>query len=80
MAAVGKLEITNVFADDSTLKIAINNINPAVGVNPNIKTLIKNFNNEQGGTLSEKMKSKNGFNWVGIKRARFIITDKEYIF
>lgn len=80
MAAVGKLSIRAVFADDSKATLAIDNINPQNGVNPNIKTLIQNFNAQSGGTLATKMKSKNGFNWIGIDQAYYTVTDRTYIF
>lgn len=82
MAAVSKLEITNLFADDTTLKVTVNDIRPE-NINSRISAIraqIQNFNRNEGGTLATKMKSKNGFNWVGIKRARIITTDTNYIF
>lgn len=80
MAAVSKLEITNIFEDQTTLKISIDGINPEVGINPNFKSIVQNFNNTQGGTLATKMRSKNGYNWIGIKAARLVTTDRTYIF
>ena len=80
MAAVGKLAIRAVFADDSKSTITIDNINPQTGVNPQIKSLIMNFNAERGGTLASKMKSKNGFNWIGIDKATAVQTRRTYIF
>lgn len=80
MSAVAKLTIRNVFADSTKQTVTIDNINPTVGVNPNIRTLIMNFNKESGGTLSEKMKSKSGANWIGIDKAVLTSTDREYIF
>ena len=82
MPAVSRLEVTNVFADDSTLKVTINDIKPQ-NINSRIeaiRTQVKNFNNASGGTLATKMKSKNGFDWIGIKRVRLITTDTNYIF
>lgn len=82
MAAVAKLEVTNVFADDSTLKVTVNDIKPE-NINSRIAAIrsqVVNFNHNHGGTLTTKMKSKNGFNWVGIKRVRIITTDTNYIF
>lgn len=82
MAIIAKLEITNVFADDTTAKVTVDNIKPE-NINSNIqniKTTIQNFNSNQGGTLSTKMKSKNGFNWTGIKKAQIIYTDKVILF
>lgn len=75
-----KLSIRAVFADDTKETITINNINPQVGVNPNMVTLIMNFNANKGGTLSSKMKSKNGANWIGIDKATTIETRRTYIF
>lgn len=80
MAAVGKLAIRAVFADDSKSTITIDNINPQTGVNPQLKSLIMNFNTERGGTLAGKMKSKNGFNWIGIDSATYTVTNRQYIF
>lgn len=82
MSAVSKLEVTNVFADDSTLKVTIGDIKPQ-NINSRIeqiRTQVKNFNDTAGGTLAGKMKSKNGFDWIGIKRVRLITTDTNYIF
>lgn len=80
MAAVGKLAIRAVFADDSKATITIDNINPQTGVNPQIKNIIINFNTERGGTLADKMKSKNGFSWIGIDSATYTVTNRQYIF
>lgn len=80
MAAVSKLTVRCVFADDSTTTITIDNINPEVGVNPNLRSIISNFNNAGGGTLSTKLKNKNGFNWIGINRAVLTTTDRTYYF
>lgn len=75
-----KLSIRVVYADDTKETLTISNINPTVGVNPNMVTLIKNFNATKGGTLSTKMKSKNGANWIGIDKATTIETRRNYIF
>ena len=80
MAAVGKLTVRCVFADETKQTITIDNINPQKGVNTNIRQIIMDFNNNQGGALATKMKSKNGFNWIGIDRANFTVTDRTYIF
>lgn len=84
MAAISKLTITNVFADETTLKITIDNIKPeniTSGAQIEaIRARCKQFNNEQGGTLSSKLKSKNGFNWIGIKAAQITTTNKVVIF
>lgn len=77
---VTKLEFTNVFADDTNLKVNVTDINPDNLNVTNIQTQVKAFNEASGGTLADKMKSKNGFNWIGIKRVRVITTDTEYIF
>lgn len=82
MATVARLEVTNVFADDSTAKVTIDNIKPLniTGNIDNIKNQVKNFNNSNGGELAPKMKSKNGFNWVGIKKVQIVYTDKTILF
>lgn len=83
MAAVSRLEVTNVFADDSTAKITIDNIKPENMTGTQIEVIrsqVMAFNNNNGGTLSTKMKSKNGFNWVGIKKVQIVTTDKTVIF
>lgn len=83
MAAVSRLEVTNVFADDSTAKITIDNIKPE-NMTPTqievIRSQVMAFNNNNGGTLSTKMKSKNGFNWTGIKKVQIVTTDKTVLF
>lgn len=83
MAAVARIETTALFADDSTAKITIDNVNPANITNTQIE-VIRNkamqFNAQQGGTLATKMKSKNGFNWIGIKKVQVVITDKTVLF
>lgn len=80
MAAVSKLEVTNIFADDSTSTVSIDNIKTSNLNVDNIKQTVKNFNNNSGGDLSTKMRNKRGFNWTGIKRVRIITTDRNYIF
>lgn len=80
MAATARLSIRCKFADDSTTTINVDNINPTVGVNPNLRSLIMQFNNAQGGALATKMKNKNGFNWIGIDRATLTTTDRTYYF
>lgn len=83
MAAVSRIETTNVFADDTTAKITIDNIKPE-NLNQtqieNIRSQVMQFNARQGGELSSKMKSKNGFNWVAIKKVQIVTVDKEVIF
>lgn len=84
MAAVSKLVVTNLFADDSTLKITVDNIKPenikSSAQIENIRSRVKAFNAASGGTLATKMKSKNGFNWIGIKAVQIVTTDKVVIF
>ena len=80
MAAETKIAFQNVFADDSKSTITINNIKKS-NLNLNdIETKVKAFNEAQGGTLATKMKSKNGFNWVGISKVTVTTTDRTYIF
>lgn len=80
MAKTGKLSIRVVFADDTKNTFNIDNINPSVGVNPNLKQIIEEFNANNGGELSSKMKSKNGANWIKIDSAYYTETEREYIF
>lgn len=83
MASISRLEITNVFADNDTAKITIDNIRPQNLDSTHIETIrakIKQFNEKNGGELATKMKSKNGFNWVGIKKAQIVTTDKTVLF
>lgn len=80
MAATGKLTVRAVFADNSKSNITINDINPETGLNPDVRTIIRNFNNNDGGTLATKMKSKTGANWIGIDKATYTVTEREYIF
>lgn len=80
MAATMKLSLRCVFADDTTQTITIDGIDPTKGVAADLKTRIMEFNAAKGGTLSSKMKSKNGFNWIGINRAVTTTTDRNYIF
>lgn len=80
MSAVTKLSIRCVFADETTATVVIDNINPVNGVNSSIKSIIRNFNEANGGDLASKMKSKNGYNWIGIDRAITTTTDRQYIF
>lgn len=83
MAAVSRLEVTNVFADNSTAKITIDNIKPENMSGSQIEVIrsqVMTFNNNNGGTLATKMKSKNGFNWVGIKKVQIVTIDKTVLF
>lgn len=80
MASSQRLTIRNVFADDTKITITVDNINPQVGVNPNLKQIIADFNAQSGGTLTTKMKSKNGANWIGIDKATVTETERNYIF
>lgn len=80
MASVQRLAIRAVFADDTKQTITIDNINPSVGVNPQLKEIIADFNANSGGALATKMKSKSGANWVGIDKATVTETERTYIF
>lgn len=83
MAATTKFTIKALFADDSTTTITIDDINPASVTSQLInaaRQTIMNFNANSGGTLATKMKSKNGFNWIGIKAFTITNTDRTYIF
>lgn len=80
MAQSMKLTIRNVFADETTNTITIDNINPERGVANDIKSKIIAFNQAKGGTLAPKMKSKSGANWIGIDRAVVTTTEREYVF
>lgn len=82
MDEVEKLAIRCVFADDTKTTITIDNINPGQGGADvsYIKRIVDGFNAEQGGELSTKMKSKNGFNWIGIDSAVITHTERTYIF
>lgn len=83
MASVSRLEVTNVFADNDTAKITIDNIKPENIGNQQIEVIrarVVAFNAQGGGTLSTKMKSKNGFNWTGIKKVQIVTTDKNVLF
>jgi len=75
-----KLTLRCVFADDTTATFSIDNIDPTRGVASDIREKIKAFNQAQGGTLSTKLKSKNGMNWIGIDKAYSTVTDRTYIF
>lgn len=80
MAAVQKLTLRCVFADETTATFTIDNIDPQNGIASDARQKIIAFNAANGGTLSSKMKSKNGFNWIGINRAVVTTTDRTYIF
>lgn len=84
MAAISRLIVKNLFADESTLNITIDGIKPeniTSGAQiEEIRRKCKEFNANQGGALAPKMKSKNGFNWIGIKGVQIITTDKTVIF
>lgn len=80
MSAETKIAFQNVFADDSKNTFTINNIKKS-NLNLNdIENKVKAFNAAHGGTLATKMKSKNGFNWVGISKVTVTTTDRTYIF
>lgn len=83
MASVSRLEVTNVFADNDTAKITIDNIKPQSLDSTQIEAIrsrVMQFNAQNGGTLATKMKSKNGFNWTGIKKVQIVTTDKTVLF
>jgi len=78
-----KFTIKTVFADESTGTINIEDINPESVTSQLIESArqkIIAFNNSSGGALSTKMKSKNGFNWIGIKSFTISTTTRNYIF
>lgn len=80
MAAITKLAIRNVFADDTKITITIDGILKSNLSIPNIKAKIKAFNEANGGNLTTKMKSANGFNWIGIDKVTITTTNRTYIF
>lgn len=80
MAAVSKLAVRNVFADDTKITITIDNLRKQNVNIENIRTKVKAFNAAQGGTLSNKMVSKNGAAWVMIDKVTLTTTDRTYIF
>lgn len=84
MAAVAKLTTKLLFADESTLNVVVDNIKPeniTSGAQIEaIRARCKEFNRVEGGELSTKLKSKNGFNWIGIKAVEITTTDKVVIF
>ncbi len=78
-----KFTIKAVFADDSTSTINIEDIDPESVTSQLISSArqrIMQFNANGGGELSTKMKSKNGFNWIGIKSFTITTTTRNYIF
>lgn len=80
MAAETKIVLKCGYADDTSETINVAGINPEVGTNPNIKNILKQFNMEKGGSLATKMQSRNGFNWIAIKAATIVTTNRRYIF
>lgn len=80
MAATTKLAVRAVFADETKSTITIDSLRKANVSIANIKSKVQAFNAVQGGTLSSKMKSSNGFNWTGIDKVTLTTTDREYIF
>lgn len=80
MAVTARIETTCVFADNETKKISVDDILPNNLDISQIKNTVINFNNNQGGTLSSKMKSKNGANWTGIKKVQIVYTNKTVLF
>lgn len=80
MAAVTKLAVRNVFADDTKVTITIDNLKKSNVNIDNIKTKVRAFNAAHGGELSTKLKSANGFNWTGIDKVTMTTTERTYIF
>lgn len=80
MAAETTIAFQNVFADDSKNTWTISNIKKSNLNLSDIEAKVKAFNAAQGGSLASKMKSKNGFNWVGISKVTVTTTDRTYIF
>lgn len=80
MAAVSRIEITTEYADSTKAKITINNIRPENLDIAGIKTKVRAFNTAHGGDLATKMKSANGFNWIGISKVRIVTVDKTVIY
>lgn len=80
MAATTKLNVRCVFADETKATIAIDNLKKNNLSISNIKNMVANFNNSSGGTLASKMKSKNGFNWIGIDKVTIVTTERLYYF
>lgn len=74
------MTIRNVFGDGTKNTITIDNLKPESLNVPSIKSKVMEFNDNKGGTLSEKMKSANGFNWVAIDKVTITTTDRTYIF
>lgn len=72
-----KLTFKVVFADDTTDTITINNVNPNK-INPDLKSIVRNFNAQQGGDLASKMQSKSGANWIGISAVSLTTTVRDY--
>lgn len=82
MSAVSTLEVTALFEDATTAKIAINKINPETMTTEQIEKVREDcmaFNRANGGDLATKMKSKNGTNWIGIKQVKLTTTDKNIL-
>lgn len=82
MSAVRKITFRCVFLDDTKVNVTVDNINPnsSAYTLAQVKQRVKTFNNTQGGELTNKMVSINGFNWVSIDRCTIVTTDREYIF
>lgn len=80
MAAVTKLAVRNVFADDTKVTISIDNLRRNNVSITNIKNKVMAFNSSEGGSLATKMKSKNGANWIGIDKVTLTTTERTYIF
>lgn len=80
MAAVDKLTIRFLFQDQTTATFTVDNIKTNIIDIQSVKNKITAFNNASGGELASKIKSKNGFNCVGINRAVVTTTNRVYIF
>lgn len=80
MAAVTTLEITNEYADGTSAKVTVNNIKLENLDTSDIKTRVRAFNAARGGNLSTKMKSSNGFDWIGISKVRIKTVNKTVIY
>lgn len=83
MDATTKFSLQAVFADETTSTFTVNDIDPQSVTSQlinNARQTIMNFNANKGGALASKMKSKNGFNWIGIKSFNVITTERTYIF
>lgn len=80
MAAVTKLAVRAVFADETKTTITINNLHRDNLAPAQIRRKVMDFNDAKGGSLTTKLKSKNGYNWIGIDKVTITTTDRTYIF